>query len=98
MKTYMGDSNTSTIFAAELQGIRLHLTWALEDWNKGNRRKKLIIYMNNQAATRIVGNPTGKSGAYIIDNIVHLIDRLQVTKRVQVEVRWVPAHTGIPGE
>jgi len=47
IKAYMGDSSTSTIFAAELQGIRLVLIVVLEDWNKGSRRKKLIIYTDN---------------------------------------------------
>ena len=97
MKTYMGDNSTSTVYAAELQGIRLALIIALEDWNKGNRRKKLIIYTDNQAAIRTVGNPTGKSGAYIVADIIYLIGHLQTTKQIQVEVRWVPAHTGIPG-
>jgi hypothetical protein len=68
----MGDT-TSTVFAAKLQGIRLALMMALEDWNKGNRRKKLIIYSDNQASIMAVGNPSGKSGAYIIADIVHLI-------------------------
>ena len=54
--TIMGDSDTSTVFVAELQGIRLALIMALEDWNKGSRRKKLIIYTDNQAAIRTVGN------------------------------------------
>lgn len=82
MKAYMGDSNTSTVFAAELQGIRLALIMALEDWNKGNRRKKLVIYTDNHAAIRTVRNPTRKSGSYKIANIVYMIDRLQTTKRV----------------
>ena len=43
MRAYMGDSSTSTVYAAELQGIRLALMIALEDWDKGSRRKKLII-------------------------------------------------------
>ncbi len=96
-KAYMGDSDTLTVFAAEFQGIRLALIMALEDWNKGNRRKKLIIYTDNQAAIRTVGNPTGKSGAYINADITRLIDRLQTTKQIQIEVRWVPAHAGILG-
>ncbi|KAH8760873.1 hypothetical protein BGZ57DRAFT_905007 [Hyaloscypha finlandica] len=57
MKAYMGDSSMSTVCAAELQGIRLALMMALQDWDKGNRRKKLIIYTDNQAAIRTVGNP-----------------------------------------
>jgi len=38
-----------------------------------------------------------KSGAYIVADIVQLIDKLQGERRVRVEIRWVPAHTGIPG-
>jgi ribonuclease HI len=92
-KAYMGDSTTSTVYAAELQGIRLALKIALDDWNKGSRRKKLIIYTDNQAAIRT----SGRSGAYITADIVRRIDRLQAHKGVQVEVRSVPAHTGVPG-
>jgi ribonuclease HI len=93
----MGDSTTSTVYAAELQGIRLALKIVLDDWNKGSRRKKLIIYTDNQAAIRTVGRPSGRSRAYITADIVRLIDRLQAHKGVPVEVRSVPAHTGVPG-
>lgn len=96
-KAYMGDSTTSIVYAAELQGIRLALKIALDDWNKGSRRKKLIIYTDNQAAIRTVGRPSGRSGDYITADIVRLIDRLQAHKGVQVEVRWVPAYTDVPG-
>lgn len=87
MKVYIGDSTTSTVFAAELQGIRLALIIALEDWKNGNRRKKLIIYTDSQAAIRTVGKPTSKSGAYITADIMRLIDRLQSSKGFQVKVR-----------
>jgi hypothetical protein len=62
MKAYMGDSKTSTVFAAELQGIGLALIIVLEDWNKGNRRKKLVNYTDNQAAIRRVRNPIENLG------------------------------------
>jgi hypothetical protein len=87
----MGDSATSTVYAAELQGIRLALTMALEDWSKGHRRTKVVIYTDNQAAIRTVSSLMGKSGAYIVSDIVHLIDRLQASKRVTVEIRWISA-------
>src|SRR5258706_4375139 len=96
-KSYMGDSTTSTVYAAELQGVRLALLTALEDWTEGNRRKKVVIYTDNQAAIRAVHRPLGRSGAYITHDIIRLIDCLQTAKGVQVEIRWVPAHTGIPG-
>lgn len=96
-KAYMGDGNTSTVYVAELQGVKLALQIAEEDLERGNRRNKVIIYTDNQAAIRASGNPTGKSGAYVLTDIVHLISKLQGEQQLQVEIRWVPAHTGIPG-
>jgi hypothetical protein len=55
-KAYMGDSNTSTVFTAKLQGIRLALTMTLEDWDKGKRRQKAVVYTDNQAAIRTANN------------------------------------------
>ncbi|PQE05356.1 zinc knuckle protein [Rutstroemia sp. NJR-2017a BBW] len=43
---------TSTVYAAELQGIKLALDIADEDAEKGNKRDKLIIFTDNQAAIR----------------------------------------------
>ena len=69
----------------------------LEDWDKGNRRQKAVIYTDNQAAIRTTNNPSGISGAYIAADIVRLIDQLHTAKQIQVEIKWVPAHTGIAG-
>lgn len=76
MKAYMGESFTLTVCAADLQGIRLALTMAPEDWDRENRRKKLIIYMDSQAAIRATGNLTSKFGAYIVADIIHPINGL----------------------
>ncbi len=84
--TYMGDSETSTVYAAELQGIRLALQIADEDAERGNKRDRLIIFTDNQAA-----------GAYIVADAIQLIDKLQGKRGIRVEIRWVPAHTGIWG-
>lgn len=40
----MGDNTISNVYAAELQGIRLALEIALDDWDKGSSAKKIIIY------------------------------------------------------
>jgi ribonuclease HI len=96
-KGYMEDSNTSTVFTAELQSIRLALTMALEGWDKGNRRQKAVIYTDDQAAIRTANNPSRISKAYIAADIVHLIDPLQTNRQIQLETKWVPAHTGITG-
>jgi hypothetical protein len=75
-KAYMGTSDTTTVHAGELQGIKLALLIASDDQEAGRKRDKIVIYTYNQAAIRISGHPIGRSGAYIIADIVHLIDKL----------------------
>ncbi len=63
---YMGDGDTSTVYVAELQGVKLALLIAAEDAERGNRRNKVIIYTDNQAkheeeqATDTLENPHAK--------------------------------------
>ncbi|PQE11541.1 zinc knuckle protein [Rutstroemia sp. NJR-2017a BBW] len=59
--TYMGNRETSTVYATELQGIKLALEIADEDAEKGNKRDKLIIFTDNQAAIRTFQTPAGRS-------------------------------------
>lgn len=96
-KAYMGDSNTSTVFAAELHIIKLAFTMALEDWDKGNGRRKVVIYTDNQAAIKTGNNRSGVSGAYIAADILRLVDQMQTTKQIQIEIKWIPAYKGITG-
>jgi hypothetical protein len=42
-----GVHNTSTVYAAELQGIKFALLIAWEDQIKGRRRDNAIIYTDN---------------------------------------------------
>ncbi|EXK26220.1 hypothetical protein FOMG_17190 [Fusarium oxysporum f. sp. melonis 26406] len=62
----MGGEMTSTLYTGELQGISLVLQVAQEDRRKGNRRSKLPIYTDNQAAIRSTAKPKGKFGAYLL--------------------------------
>ncbi|KAF5232691.1 hypothetical protein FANTH_12862 [Fusarium anthophilum] len=62
----------------------------------GNRRSKLLIYTDNQAAIRSTTKPKGKSGAYLPKSIAQQIDQLQ-SQGLDTEIRWVPAHIGIQG-
>jgi ribonuclease HI len=48
----MGNSETSTVYAAELQGIKLALEIAVEDKERGNKRDKVVVFTDNQAAIR----------------------------------------------
>ncbi|KAH8659400.1 hypothetical protein BGZ61DRAFT_370526, partial [Ilyonectria robusta] len=41
-----------------------------DDKDNGNIRSKLLIYMDNQAASRSTAKPKGKSDAYLLKNIV----------------------------
>ena len=93
----MGDSETLTVYAAELQGIRLALQIVDEDAERGNKRDRLIIFTDNHVAIRTFQNPIGRSGAYIVADAIQLIDKLQGGQGIRVEIRWVPAYTGIWG-
>lgn len=95
--TYMGNSETSTVYAAELQGIKLALQIADDDAEKGNKRDKVVIFTDNQAAIRTFQTPTGRSGAYIVAEAIPLIDKLQRDRETRIEIRWVLAHTSIWG-
>jgi hypothetical protein len=48
----MGDGETSTIYAAGLQGIKLAIQIADEVIGKRHTREKLVIFTDNQAAIR----------------------------------------------
>lgn len=94
---HIEDSETSTVYAAGLQGIRLALQIADEDAERGNKRDRLIIFTDNQAVIRTFQNPASRSGAYIVADAIKLIDKLQGDREIQAEIRWVPAHSGIWG-
>jgi ribonuclease HI len=87
---------TSTVYAAELQGISLALHIAQEYANRNGGRRDIAIYTDNQAAIWSIAKAEGRSGAYILADIARQVQELQNTGRL-VTVRWIPAHVGIPG-
>ncbi len=58
-----------------------------------NTAKKAIIYTDNQAAIKTLANPQSKSAQYIVQQIVKQYNRLICP----VEIHWIPAHAGVPG-
>ncbi|PQE30852.1 zinc knuckle protein [Rutstroemia sp. NJR-2017a WRK4] len=50
---YIGNSETSTIYIVELQSIKLVLQIIDKDIEKGNRKEKVVIFIDNQVAIRI---------------------------------------------
>ncbi|KAL6152343.1 hypothetical protein ACJQWK_05935 [Exserohilum turcicum] len=93
---HMGPDTGSTVYAAELQGISLALQIAQEYAERGGERRKVAIYTDNQAAIWSVAKAEGRSGAYILADIAERVKTLQDVGR-PVTIRWIPAHTGIPG-
>ena len=94
--SYMGDDTTSTVYAAELQGIVLALEIAETDKQSGNERSRLLIFTDNQAAIRSSARPKGKSGSYLLKAIADKIQKL-LERGLDTEICWIPAHTGIQG-
>jgi ribonuclease HI len=94
---HIGNSETSTVYAAELQGINLAFQIVDNDVEKGNKRDRVVIFMDNQVAIRTFQTPTGRSGVYIVAEAILLIDKLQRAQRTLVKIRWVLAYTGIWG-
>jgi hypothetical protein len=43
----MGNSETSTVYAVELQGIKLALEIAVEDKERGNKRERVVVFTDN---------------------------------------------------
>ena len=93
---YMGEENVSTVYAAELQGIILALQIALDMVSQQRQCTAVCIYTDNQAAIRSSAKPKGKSGAYLLRHITQQVDELR-TRGVQLKLRWIPSHRGIPG-
>ena len=94
--SYMGDEYTSTVYAAELQGISQALQIAQQDREAGFRRNKVLIYTDNQAAIRSSAKPKGKSGAYLLKDITTRTAKLHA-QGLPIEIHWIPAHTGVDG-
>jgi ribonuclease HI len=93
---HMGSDTTSTVYAAELQGISLALQIAQEYASRNGARQHVAIYTDNQAAIWSIAKAEGRSGAYILADIARQVQELQDKGRT-VTVRWIPAHVGIPG-
>ena len=93
---YMGTDATSTVYAAELQGINLALTMAAVEVDGSAFKRHITIFADNQAAIRSLTRPEGRSGAYILKQIAARVESLQEKGHVVI-VRWIPSHEGIEG-
>ncbi|PQE27487.1 zinc knuckle protein [Rutstroemia sp. NJR-2017a BVV2] len=77
---YIGNSETSTVYTTELQSIKLALEITDEDTEKENKRNKLIIFTDNQAAIRAFQNPANRSDHEIYKSKSTLLIQIQTEK------------------
>ncbi|KAH7548710.1 hypothetical protein BM1_10880 [Bipolaris maydis] len=61
----------------------------------GGKRREIAIYTDNQAAIWSVAKAEGRSGVYILQEILSQVQRFQDIGR-SATVRWALAHVGIP--
>jgi ribonuclease HI len=92
----LGTEATSTVYAAELQGISLALQIAQDYAERNGSRRKVAIYTDNQAAIWSIAKAEGRTGSYILEEIARQVQELQKDGQT-VTVRWIPAHVGISG-
>ena len=98
LRAHIGRADLYTVCYGELYGILMatSLTNLIINIEKQYNITTATIYTDNQAAIRKVQNPNNKSGQCLVQNIVIMIDGLRATG-VKIDLRWVPAHVGIPG-
>lgn len=89
----MGTDKVSTVYAAKLL---LAMDIARSETASNTECQHIAIFTDNQAASRSLTRPEGRSGAYILTQIAERLRTLQNKEHI-VTVRWIPSHEGIDG-
>lgn len=97
--TVLGTLETHTVYAAELEGIRLALQLFLRgdgQRNTGQTPRTTTIFTDNQAAIRACAHPQRSSGQHTVREISCLVEALRGIG-CHVRIRWIPGHVGVAG-
>ncbi|EKV14892.1 Reverse transcriptase, putative [Penicillium digitatum PHI26] len=98
----MGSDDDATVYAAELHAIEMALEviqyqfTSNDDWRERLAERGAVIFTDNQAALKAIKNPKMPSGQVYLEGSLRVLDWCSKSK-IQVELRWIPAHEGIPG-
>ena len=91
--SFLGSTNSFTVYSGELYGILLGTGLAS---HVGYKPGRVFICVDNQASICAIGNPSSRSGQHIVQRVVEEIEKLRKDDYV-IELYWVPAYMGIAG-
>jgi ribonuclease HI len=86
----------STVYAAELEGIRMALNTARAE-ARDISPCSLTLFSDSQAAIQAVQNPRRPSGQYILSAIYRKVRALRACGLTDIQIRWIPAHVDVAG-
>jgi len=91
---YLGEEQTTNVYAAELTGVQLAMTTTIEHGLP--QYQKCVIYADNQSAVSAILKPERQSGQYILRDIHKLLDKsLDLEPNLLYHIEWVPGHMDI---
>lgn len=93
---YMGESTTSTVYAAKLQAPILACESVLDTFAIPNSWSRCVIFTDSQTTIQVTTSPQCFSGQDFLLPAIRAVDDLRNHGHT-IKLRWIPAHRGGPG-